>query len=715
MNPLRLLKNRIKRQNPPRSKSRAQCLEAAEPEDRDLVLRQVPEPCETFTDPQAGGKDSLGAVHDITEQHHGQAATQRQSELLALLVEISNTFINLPACQFDAELNRSLRRLGSFVKADRFFVFSYDFHKNIATNTHEWCEEGIEPMIDHLQASDVGELHQWVACHRQGLMMKVPSVQDLAGDDPLRALLEPQQIKTLITMPLMEGEACVGFIGLDYVQQQHDFNVWEEKLLSVFARMLANAKSRIRLLEEISQGEAFLNAVIENSPAVFYVKDPEGAYLRVNSKWTEISGLTRKETLGKTDSEIFHDGLRVRELRDETEKGGARHLEEMVRLGGECRQFYTIEFPVGGDTAQQPYTAGISTDVTEIKKLQAERQDRERAEAVIREKNLFLAKMSHEIRTPLNAILGFSRLLLQEIRHLPGPAEKMRVVQKNAEHLATMIDDMLGFARLDSHKMAVVPATFHLGCFFGDLAEDFRLRTEERGLRFQVEFHPHLQQEVSGDANKLRQILTNLLTNALKFTEEGSIALRAQPAAGDGGLWVRFEVEDSGCGIPAEEQSLLFQEYFQGVSGKKAGGTGLGLTIANHLAILMGGSGVSLCRSDQTGSLFAFSIPFEKVGDTQAWPSSTVNRSEPLRAKPGPHWTVTLHRLPPGKCKELSDLVAQGDMQTFREKLRSCPDIDAEAMTHLLRLASRYNYPALRALLEKEPQKMKGRNDCCRT
>lgn len=661
----------------------------------------VQERCESVRNPLTGGWHSLGVVHDISELH-------LLTELMELLVETANAFINLPNEKFDAEIQNSLHRLGTFVQADRFFVFSYDFEKQTASNTHEWCSEGIEPMIQYLQNSDIHELDLWLDHHLNGKIMRVPDVQALDPDDPLRHILEPQGIKTLISMPLMDGEECTGFIGLDYVRNYHDLTAWEEKLLVLFSRMLVNAQSRFKLLGEISENRDFLDALFENSPFVFYIKDASGKYLRVNRQGFLLSGMSPEEVIGKSDAEIFPEGPPPRVLFSGEENDGIHHKEETVTLKTGTRSFFTVEFPVKQTGSSANVTVGISTDITERKQMEALQLKRERAEAANREKDLFLAKMSHEIRTPLNTILGFSRMLARELTSLPDVAEKFRLVQRCAEHLNSMVADMLEHSRLGSGRMELVPIEFNLLWFLQELADFHKAHVEDSGLTFVFMADPELEVSVHTDQNKLRQILTNLLSNAVKFTNEGLIALRATCETSEPErILVRFEVEDSGCGIPSGETEHLFKEYYQGQSGKRFGGTGLGLTIANHLAGLLGSEGIQLVRNTEKGCLFAVRLSLPLAVNAR---SDNKAPAQCGKTPPPPNSSratcFSLSTLTDTHRNTLCHLVEEGDMTEFRRAMKQTSGIDELTRQYLLFLAAKYDYPALlRALQPPQEEK----------
>ena len=218
----------------------------------DKVKRTLMERVERSLD-QTGNAFHLFERNILLEQYVDQRTTElakvnselrTQSRLKELLMEISSTYISLPLDQVDATLQRSLAELGRFVAADRVYLFDYDFEQQICRNTHEWCAPGITPQIHELQAVPLSALPGWVDAHLRGEAVFIPDVLALPEDDSVRQILEPQDIKSLLTIPLMDGQRCLGFAGFDSVVKHHHFSQAEQDLLMVFARMLVNIDRR---------------------------------------------------------------------------------------------------------------------------------------------------------------------------------------------------------------------------------------------------------------------------------------------------------------------------------------------------------------------------------------------------------------------------------------------------------------------------------------
>ena len=230
------------------------------------------------------------------------------------------------------------------------------------------------------------------------------------------------------------------------------------------------------------------------------------------------------------------------------------------------------------------------------------------AEEASRAKSVFLANMSHEIRTPMNAIIGLTHLAAKDA-HDPRLRERLHKIGDSAQHLLAVINDILDISKIEAGRLALEATDFELTRVFDNVATLVAERIAEKGLRLLREIDPALPEVMRGDPLRLGQILVNYAGNAVKFTEAGSVTLRAKLAAVDGdALVVRFEVEDTGIGIPPEVQQRLFNAFEQADSSttRRFGGTGLGLAISRHLAGLMGGE-VGLDSTPGQGSTFWFS------------------------------------------------------------------------------------------------------------
>jgi two-component system, sensor histidine kinase len=236
---------------------------------------------------------------------------------------------------------------------------------------------------------------------------------------------------------------------------------------------------------------------------------------------------------------------------------------------------------------------------------------KEAAEAANRAKSLFLANMSHELRTPLNAVIGFATLLDRDPAASPTQRDYAGIIQRSGEHLLTLINEVLDMSKIEAGKITLEPVPSDLHRVLRDIADMMRGRAEHKGLNFQLEPAPGLPRYVRLDAGKLRQILINLLGNAVKYTDEGGVVLRAASRLAEDGIRLTFEVQDSGRGIAPQDQAKVFDAFVKvGIHEITSEGTGLGLAITHNYAQLMGGT-IGLQSELGRGSLFTLEIPAE--------------------------------------------------------------------------------------------------------
>ena len=245
---------------------------------------------------------------------------------------------------------------------------------------------------------------------------------------------------------------------------------------------------------------------------------------------------------------------------------------------------------------------------------------RESAEAASVAKTRFLAGMSHEMRTPLNSILGFAQVIARDFASASLPTEYARTIIRNSDHLSRLINDVLDMSKIEAGQVEVRPVVFSLRDLLDDVKTMFYPRALSKGLRFVVEIDPSVPHEAQADDGKVRQVLLNLLGNAVKFTTNGEVRLRVRAtplgeplAAGTRALSLVMEIEDTGAGIGPDEVGQLFNAFAQTEQGAKAGGAGLGLSISRRLADAMGGT-LTVQSALGKGSTFRFSVPVSAAG-----------------------------------------------------------------------------------------------------
>ncbi len=245
-----------------------------------------------------------GSALDITDLKQTEAELRQESALTGLLVRLATAYINLPSSEFEAAIQSSLRDLGEFVGADRSHVFEYDFQSRTARNTHEWCADGIQAQIKDLQAVGLEELKEITHPHRRGQPFCIAEVASHPGA-ALREVLLAQDIRSLVTVPLMMDGECSGFVGFDYVRSTHPSSKSEIRLLSVFAQMLGNMRLRQQVERQLASEQQRLRDIIAGTGAGTWEWDLESDRLQFNRRWAEMLGLDSAEALPQSSAEWF--------------------------------------------------------------------------------------------------------------------------------------------------------------------------------------------------------------------------------------------------------------------------------------------------------------------------------------------------------------------------------------------------------------------------
>lgn len=412
-------------------------------------------------------------------------------------------------------------------------------------------------------------------------------------------------------------------------------------------RDISDRKQAEQALRQSEQRYATLTAAV---PVGIYRTNAAGECLYVNERWCEIAGLTAAEAAGT--------GW-VRALHPDDRAMVAQAWDYLVQTGETFRLEYRFQRPDGlatwvfGQAVQELDEngtivgyVGTITDIRDrkqaeqaLQQLNLELEQRvsdrtlelqkamEAAEAANRAKSTFLANMSHELRTPLNAILGFAQLLARDLTLEADKRQQLDIINRSGKHLLSLINDILEMSKIEAGRITFSPSCFDLHTLVDTLEEMFQIRASEKGLQLQVELDPLLPRYIETDENKLRQVLINLVGNAIKFTHAGSVQLRLSHQKTENlPPSLTFAVEDTGVGIDQTELDSLFEPFTQSKNRQIAQeGTGLGLAISRQFVQLMGGC-LTVKSTPGIGSTFAFTIPVQ-LGST-----ANLSVSLPFRA-----------------------------------------------------------------------------------
>jgi PAS domain S-box-containing protein len=367
--------------------------------------------------------------------------------------------------------------------------------------------------------------------------------------------------------------------------------------------------------QRLRDQQFYTRSLIESNIDALMTTDPSGIITDVNKQMEALTGCTRDELIGAPFKGYFTDPERAEAAinRVLSEKSVTDYeLTARARDGKQTVVSYNATtFYDRNRTLQGVFAA--ARDVTERKRVEAELQQAKAvAESASRTKSDFLASMSHEIRTPMNAIMGISDLLAKTALS-PEQDKYVQIFRRAGDNLLNLINDILDLSKVEASQLELEQTGFSLNDLLEKVTEMVALRASEKGLTMVYEIAPGVPNDLVGDPTRLRQVLLNLLGNAIKFTQSGEVTLRVTPDADPSvPTALRFTVSDTGIGIAREKLGQVFERFTQADSSttRRFGGSGLGLTISRRLVELMGGR-IWVESEVGKGSVFAFAVPFE--------------------------------------------------------------------------------------------------------
>ena len=458
-------------------------------------------------------------------------------------------------------------------------------------------------------------------------------LEDASAPNPFSAdeYLRQKRARSVLGLPLVKQAELIGVLYLENNLTPHVFTPSRLAVLKLLASQAAISLENARLYGDLEEREAKIRRLVDANIIGIFIWSLHGEILEANEAFLHTVGYDREDL---ASGRLRWTDLTPAEWLD-------RDLQQLVpelKMRGSLQPFEKEYFRKDG--SRVPVLIGVATldegcnqgvafvlDLTERKRADEERARMLRAEAANRAKDEFLANVSHEIRTPMNAILGMTDLAL-DTPLAEDQRQYLKTVKSAADNLLGMINDLLDFSKIEAGKLELDVADFSLRAAVGDTLRALAVRAHRKGLELIYDVQPEVPDALVGDAGRLRQVLLNLVGNAIKFTDAGEVVVRVEVAgdpAAEGDVGLRFTVRDTGIGIPRDQHERIFRAFEQEDSSttRKYGGTGLGLTIAARLVALMGGQ-IAVESEPGRGSTFAVTARF----GLQPHPT------EPLAARP---------------------------------------------------------------------------------
>ena len=538
-------------------------------------------------------------------------------------------------------------------------------------------------------------------------------MKDLGNNPNFMRQPEAQRagLKSAFAFPVWSGNEVIAVLEFF---APHDAET-DDALLEVMALVGAQLGQVVARARSLAT-EGKFRRLLEAAPDAMLVVDRKGKIILVNAQTETLFGHARHELVGQSVELLMPSRFR-------DEHPGHREgffADPQIRPMGSGAELYGqrkdgTEFPIAislSPLATEDGNLVVSAvrDITQQKQYDRRlEQAAEKAEAASRAKSMFLSTMSHEIRTPMNAILGHAQLMRLDAASSSDTKAHLKVICQSGEHLLGLITDILDMSKIEAGRAELKLTEFNLFQTIEGLAAMFRLGAQAKSLEFEVVVDGEPAAFVGADEGKIRQVLINLLGNAIKFTARGKVKLHVTlERRSHHQLWMSAKVEDTGAGIKDEEQGQLFQPFNQFKRGPKAqDGTGLGLSIGRSYARLMGGDLTVISRPDE-GSVFRFEIPLagSEAGFSQfiGLPGEIMfpaGPTEPLAKVPSLVSPEQLAPLPSQLIHQLHDAVQEGDKALLDRLIQEVAQYNCQAAGALQEFAENYDYDALTSLLAK--------------
>jgi PAS domain S-box-containing protein len=408
-------------------------------------------------------------------------------------------------------------------------------------------------------------------------------------------------------------------------QQRGNVGTWRDKKAARLAGLQRHLHADLARYphSQARDQQELTEQILDQLPIPVFLKDKAGRYLRFNRRFEEFVQRSRVEILGRVIDDFASPRWAAATKAEDAEAWATgRMVTSERRLASFDPPIDVLVSRNVINSGGLSYMLGYFIDISEQRAARAAMQHAvESAEAASRAKSEFLANMSHEIRTPMNGILGMTELVL-ESQLTPEQRADLALVKASADALLHIVDDILDFSKIEAGKLEIEEVPFDLRQLVQDTVRAMALRARQKGLALDCELPAGLPRIMKGDPGRLRQVLVNLVANAIKFTAEGEVkvALSAGPEQ-DGRSDITFAVRDTGIGVPAEKQGMIFEAFAQvdGSTTRQYGGTGLGLAICRRLVILMQGR-IEVHSEPGQGSTFSFTVPLWHTGVSLAAP-----------------------------------------------------------------------------------------------
>lgn len=483
----------------------------------------------------------LAIIRDETDTHNLDKEISDRMAFQQILMDLTAGFINSPLDKMDEEIQKALRVIGDYTHVDRCYVFDYFVDKGIMKNTYEWCSEGIQPVIDTLQAIPIDAVPEWTSSHFEGKGIFIPSVAKMPEDDPVRQILERQNVKSLLTIPFMHEGKCLGFVGFDSVKSERDWNKSERYLLRLFAEFLTNMKLKDNMYRVLKQNEEQYRLLAGNSSDIIALYDGNFQRQYISPAFKNITGYDVNylsqhdffELIHSDDKEQFFNDLKAN---DEKKIEISTYTYRIHHKSGRIIWIESISNRKYDKDGNLQQIIIISRDVTRRK------TDEEKIYQNLYEKDVLIKEIHHRVKNNLNIISSLLKLQARKIKNKDNAISAFKNSSDRVMSMALVHQNLYQdgqFDRIDLKHYAKSLLTQLMGVFHTGTSVKTLLKGESIVLTINT-------------AIPIALILNELITNALKHAfpnnESGDLIIDFHKTK-DGDC--ELLISDTGIGLPA--------------------------------------------------------------------------------------------------------------------------------------------------------------------
>lgn len=544
-------------------------------------------------------KNRTTALHKEISQNYYIADLSRK-----VLSDVSIENITRTIMEYLADLTGSTTGITGYLNneaVENYSIFAYTRHG----------ENVMFSRLDTTQETAVS-IKEKIFSNRDSFYSNDPSDILLMTERPENHMA----VNNVLCSPSTIGEKVVGFLIMGNSPKNYDDE--DLNIVENFSSQYALAIQRMWFEHDLIRSEKKYRDIFNNVEDLLYLYDLEGNFIEVNNAFVKVFGYNMEELqkwnivtiLSGSDDSIYNQQDVVNILNRVLSEGS---INGEVKIKSKSGKSVIIEYKntlILDDDGRPSCVQGSARDITERKifeKMLIEAREKARESDSL--KTNFLANMSHEIRTPLNAVLGFTEILIEEVTN-PAHENYLRMIQKSGSLLLSIIDEILDLSKIESGSLKIIEAPFNLNSMLKNLYNNafVLVRSSKKPIEVDYDCDPAIAKMLTGDESRIEQVMNNLISNAVKFTESGRIdfGVRLMP-----GNMLEFFVEDSGIGISFDNIPLVFERFRQVDYGNKRsyGGTGLGLSISRMIVEMMGGT-INVESEPGRGSKFIFTLPY---------------------------------------------------------------------------------------------------------